>query len=347
MSDVLAKTWYRMAEVSTDKRMRRVYLRKVYERGPELLEVGVSERVLAQIPTMLSERNYPLLDEYVGWLVQRQGWRVSFRHIRTLSCESPVMRGKTRDAVLHMLGLNTVIGMDMDPLKQFANMKGNSLEELRTKALRSAMRKLQDQIEKRNTFFLDIDALTDTTFVSLVPDILDARREEVMKLTSQPSLRDILSTYYGFLVFSQAPPGESGRSRGKYAITKAKRAFKRVAKSMGKRLTAKGNLLSLRGSIWENTSPELHGLLMNTIRLCTGREPERAAKELGQSGDSRVLDTLEEIHRRGSLRRAVKESVCNAILEIGRPCSEVDATDRWIAEIWKLRQEESVRTVTE
>lgn len=327
MSDVLAEVWYRMATVSEDPDMKRVYLHRAHERAPERVNQFVSDRVLEHLPKLLFYRNYSLITEYIEWLIEVQGWKGTLLSLREILEGTGGIEGKTRDALFHVLDLSPVIGLDIDPLKAFVRLRGGSLQKVRSGAFKSARKLLLRQIENRNTFFLNIDELQGTGLEDMGQSITETRKNEVLDLPSEPTLREVFSTYHGFLTFATYSEHVWGNT-----VSEGKAKFKKLAKAMGKQITWKGRhrLLPLRNTIWTNVSPAMHQLLLDLLRVSLNRGAERAALDLANSGESRVMQVLNQMQARGHLERNVRSYVEDTLRKIGESCEREAHHDFWI-----------------
>ena len=332
MSDVLTDTWYSLAKSTTDPQMRVVYLRQASGLAPQLVGSYIRERVREHLPTLIEHRNYPLLEEHIEWMTETQGWKDSLVALRECASSTPrpvsimmfrrsegasVMAGKTRDALFHVLGFAPVVGLDMDLLKVLGRLKGEFLSVIRKKTLKVVLRKMEDQIARRNTFFIDVKELRGTPFEGFVQEILDVRKTEIQGLPSEPTLAEVFATYYGFKTFATHSDHTWGNT-----LSEGRRAFKRLAKDMGKKIVwkGKGKLLPLNSLIWTNVSSGMHNLLQNVLRVSLGRHADEAVYELIFTGDSRVMGLLKHMWGRGLLGRHLRDNVNYALREIGEPC---------------------------
>ena len=342
MSDVLTDTWYNLAKVTADPQMRRIYLYRANEHDPDLIGSYITERVREHLPTLIEHRNYPLLEEYIEWMIDSQGWKDTLLALRECASSTPIpksimvfrrsegaagMAGKTRDALFHVLGLAPVLGLDVNLLKELGRFKGESLGVIRDKALKVVLKRMEQQIEKRNTFFIDTQELRGTPFEGYVKEIGDTRRAEVKELSSEPTLAEVFTTYYGFRIFATHSDHTWGDT-----LSEGRRAFKRLAKDMGKKVTwkGKGRILPLNNLLWTHVSSEMHALLQNLLRVSLGRHEDRAIYELIFRGDSRVLGLLKHMYGRGLVGKHLRGNIQYAIREIGVPCERNMHHDFWI-----------------
>jgi hypothetical protein len=222
--------------------------------------------------------------------------------------------GYLRDSLFHALGLESIIGLDINPMKTFAGLKGMSLDSLRVPALGLASKELKKQMKRHNTFFLRIEDLEGGPFADLIPLIKEVRKDEVMALSDTPTLKEVITTFYGVEAFCDHSSHQSDAN----PLSNGKRLFKRKAKSLGKKIVCKGKLLPLRHEVWTNTSGEVHYLLYLLMILSLRRNAMSAANDLGQCCDSRTMRYL-EVMRDRLWRGELQHSIALAISQIGKP----------------------------
>jgi hypothetical protein len=232
--------------------------------------------------------------------------------------------------------------LDVNLLKDMGHMKGESLSVIREKALKVALRKMKGQIENKNTFFIDVKQLRGTPFEGFVTDIEDVRIAEIRDLPSEPTLAEVFVTYYGFKTFATHSDHTWGNT-----LSEGRRAFKRFAKNMGKKIAwkGKGKLLPLNNLVWTNVSSEMHSLLQNILRVSLGRRADEAVYELIFTGESRVLELLKHMCGRGLLGRHLLDNVRYAIREIGEPCERDSDLGFWIEMARNLDTEKEGKVV--
>ncbi len=155
--------------------------------------------------------------------------------------------------------------------------------------------------------------------------ITEVRKAEVLDLSSSPTHKEVISTYYGFEAFAN----HSSYYRERDTISEGRRLFKRQAKFLGKRISWKGKILPLRNTIWSNVSGELHALLINLLRISLDRKDERAVVELKYSGDYRVMNYLNQMYQNRSIRSELKSNIVNAMAEISEPSKGAN-DDFWL-----------------
>jgi hypothetical protein len=202
------------------------------------------------------------------------GWNISVRS------------GPLRDALIRLLGLEIIIGLDCDYLGTFNQIESNDLIEVRNQAFTIAIDLLREQIERRNTFFFDTDAFSTTPYAIFVKDIISARTAELEELPSKPSLREVYSTFYGFEILS------SGRISSYHAGASEKgiKCIEDLAAQFGKQTKLNARIFQPSRKAFANCTSETKRLLWNILRMFNGGWDTRsnAAKNLGMIGDSRA-----------------------------------------------------------
>lgn len=279
-------------------------------------------------------RDYLKLCRVVRTLVEDYGWKETVSLIEKIPVWSeikthkwayvikpkeigviPVRRGKIRDGLLRVLGLEGVVGIDADVLKMFKRIKTNEFQNLREKAVAVAFKHLKRQIKKSTTFHLDIERMLDTPLQKLVPSILEQRRKEFIALGDSSTPSKIAGTYYGFV------SNTSTLTRAELKVVKGlENTPIRVTKWRP----------SYRRTMYRNCSDDLADLLLNSLRaaLAVPKALDRAALALGVRGDLRAVSSLEigleRAHQSWRVPGALQtwSRLSWALREIGHPVSE-------------------------
>jgi hypothetical protein len=182
---------------------------------------------------------YDELDEYAERCIRDKSWNVLLSRIKQVrdkgatidtSRKEVVPLGRVRDALTHILGLEATYGIDTDMMETFKDLKPNSLKNLRSLVIPIAIENLQEQIRNNNTFFMDIEKMATTAFAILVQDIVQSRNAEVLSIGSNPSVEQVLSSYYGYSILTL---GTSVQRQYRWEAPEAVEAIKELAKSLG------------------------------------------------------------------------------------------------------------------
>lgn len=198
-------------------------------------------------------RQYDLLDQLVEREISEWGW-LSIKKI-FLVRENKISLPRIRDAVLHLLGLDSVRGIDTgyETLLRNRDVGGESLAKVRESAHDIANEILSDMIENRNTYLLDIDTMSIGPFAGLIPDILDARRAEILDLPSHCTVSNMVETVYGYSVLTTCGSLTSSRQEG---FQRMRTAMNEIAEEMDTEITISSSPLQLGNRIsgFENCS---------------------------------------------------------------------------------------------
>ena len=301
MSDTLALAWFRMSEATPDTRMSKVYLKNALEIDPDRIQKIYLTRRREQLPEQVRTRDYRGARDTIQQLTEVLGWQETLMDLKRITDGSLLLQAKIRDVLFHTFGMGPVGGMDIDPLKEFSSFDTHDFLGLKHRLLELVVSLLRKQIARKNTFYLDVDELRDSSFVVIIPEVLEARKSEILELPNEPSLNQIFATYYGYSILTQAKDVEQGRT-----------AFEKATITMGKEVSVQGKRLSFKNGVWSHTSTVMQELLKNTARLSLVQSEAikvRAIRELGASGDSRVRKVLKESNPRWSLQRPVGEAL--------------------------------------
>jgi hypothetical protein len=171
------------------------------------------KRSLEELRLFIDLRMYDELIAFAEAEIQDNGWNAFQHQINEVRDNggsidplrpTEVNSGKIYDAMLRVLGLETIEGIDVNLNTLVKSSKLSSLAEVRAEALKKALKVLPEQIEKRNTYFLDIGRMETNEFAIYIDDILDARTTEFQALGKKKelTLTNLLNTYYGFRIFA-------------------------------------------------------------------------------------------------------------------------------------------------
>lgn len=310
MSDVLAGVWYRMSEVTPNRNLSKIYLKKASAIDPVKIRQMMWEKARKQLPELIKNRHYGGLRTCIGALVDLGGWRETLDELITIGDESSLTLAKLRDGLFHVFGLGLVLGLDVNPLAEFYPFEGQCYDDIQHKIQDRTIDILRTQVAKRNTFYLDAEAMQNTPLAVVLPDILEARQREIHDLSDSPHLNEILATYYGFNIITTIRN-----------LDQSKIAFEDMCRMFDKDVIVRGNRISFRESIWDHTGLEIRNLLINSVRLTLVKTESiraEAAWRLGETGDSRAWKILY-----GSGRNIrdwnTRDTIKSALGKIGKP----------------------------
>jgi hypothetical protein len=298
------------------------------------------------IPELVDRRNYAELEPIAESLIKKVGWNGFVLEV------SPRGRygfdGKERDALVHLLQLESVGGTDTDIVKEFGDLAGKSLTEVRLSALDHAIEVLRDQIENRHTYFIDVETMAATPFAILVEDVLAARRKELEQLEAGASRIDVLGTYYGFTIlmaegakpFEMPTTSASGGLQGYYTYRRYRRkrtwldeeineeaaaAIRNITGEFASTVDMDRTYKTLGGStvFKSRCSAPTAKILENAVRLSLYKAPthrRQGARALGRLRDSRALPFL---HNRmlAETHKATSVAIAEALGQIGHETS--------------------------
>ncbi|MFW9957903.1 MAG: HEAT repeat domain-containing protein [Candidatus Odinarchaeota archaeon] len=293
----------------------------------------------ATIQDLVWRRQYSELENQAEEFIQSNDWAGFMDHIRNARSS-----GKARDAVVALLELDAVGGTDSDVFKEFSSLEGTSLQNIRVDAVEQAMEILKEQIENRHTYFLDVEAMSETPYAILVKDIIEARQREIAQLEGTPSRLDVLGTFYGFMILltdGSKPYDASSMGTQNYgyryyykhrrswldeSITdSAADAIKKLTGDlaepieMDKTYRTIGNSSVFKKRCQKTTA----AILADSVRLALYKVPGNrgaAARSLARTEDSRALEFLH--HRlRLEQNRYVRASIATALGRIGHESS--------------------------
>ena len=276
------------------------------------------------ISELVTYRQYSELEAVAESFIKKGDWQ----GFVTALAEGPYSRGtygyyptgKVRDAIVHLLQLESVGGTDTDVMGEFRNLAGRNLDEVRVNALDHAITLLRDQIENRHTYFLDVEAMASSPFAVLVEEVLAARRKELEMLVSGASRIQVLGTFYGFTILmaeGAKPPDEPKASAGAtfanyYSWRQMRRkrtwldedlnedaaiAIKNLTGEFAQAVDIDRTYKTLGStSIFKKRCQPLTAeILADAVRRSLYKAPthrRQAARRLGRNGDSRALPFL-------------------------------------------------------
>ena len=233
-------------------------------------------------------------------------------------CQKEVPQGKVRDAMINLLGLRGVEGIDIDFIQLLKNCRPQSVQELREQHHPIFLDHLEKQIERGDTYLLDIDAISETTYAILVQDLINKRLEEMSGLEPLSSVEQILSTYYGFEILTLGRPPTDGPWTMPPEVAAS---VSEVSQSIGKKTEVVGGKPTIRPEIFKPCSDSKATLLATIARLTlhvSSSAQNKALQILSKSGDSRAIPYLKRIYN-ATPTNSTRVKVVNALCEIGHP----------------------------
>ncbi|MBN2229666.1 MAG: HEAT repeat domain-containing protein [Candidatus Thorarchaeota archaeon] len=287
-----------------------------------------------ELEKIIQTRDYPLLEAKAEEYIKEGDWELFLGELKVIT---PI--GKVRDAVMFLLGLESVGGTDCDIFDEFQNLQGSNLYEIRSEAISETITILKDQIRNRNTFFIDAEKMLITPFAILYEDVVNARLEELRELESRASRNELLRTYYGFMILTMSGVASNEelqqhnrwywRRRSYLSQPSLQNDTIEAINQMMRDLNSEINLnaryetLGTSSFLQDKCSKSTSQLLADIIRMTLYMTPwdrGRAAENLGRTGDSRPLEFL---HHRLELEKDMKTkiSIVNGIGQIGSPSS--------------------------
>ncbi|MFW9799021.1 MAG: hypothetical protein ACFFD9_01155 [Candidatus Thorarchaeota archaeon] len=240
-----------------------------------------------------------------------------------------VRRGTLRDGIVHILGLQTAQGIELDNLERFEGIQASSLDELRQGIIPVALDVLRSQTAEPRTFFLDVDAMSISPFAPTVPYIVEARKREIQDLSDESEAGEVLRTYYGFRILTDgsmhntSAPGFADSSLK--ALDDLVQVWSGNTRLMQKKFEAwRRSSWAIKRETWNGFDDLTKVLLEAIVFVSTGSRkwgiPE-GLSAIGALGDSRALPTLHRLLELIPARSDRLHMVLEAIGKIGHPSS--------------------------
>jgi hypothetical protein len=277
-----------------------------------------------RLASIIERREYTHLAEEINQHLKSGSWhsfidaieRISRMPEAVVGWGIPLRKGIIRDALYEVLDLSPMIGLDGNFLNLFKSLDGRSLNTLRTEAQHAAFNYLSEQVRNGNTFFLDTSAMEASDLVVLVPDVVEARREQVLNLERNVHLADVCSTYYGFMLLTYGSLANDIGGMPEAAIG----SFEDLASQLGRELRVGNESLHHSTTAFGHVSEYTRELLWSLLDLCIANHngQVRAADALGQLGDSRAIGLL-HLRLESSTDRRVRLAIITALGRIGHP----------------------------
>ena len=279
------------------RKRRRVSSQRTVVRYPDTSPLGIA----------CKHRDLPRMSEIMEDLIEKTNWRNALGHLRQANqCH----RARIREALFRLLDLDALIGADFDPQFAFAGIEAFSLDEVKEKSETEAVYLLKKQVGMKNTFLLDIDALENSRLAILIPRIIEMRQKEILELPDQPSMAQVLSTYYGFATCTSVVSQRTDAPE----LDPAKLTFEEVALSLGKQLRIKKGRPCFAWPVWKHVSEEMHVLLHNLVRLTMAGflTKSKALQTLRGRADPRtqpVLELVDNVWFNKKIQRDISEAL--------------------------------------
>ena len=269
-------------------------------------------------------RDYAALPDSVQNFLRKESWAEFIKEMQAIKAQDsiregwdlPLRPGVLREGMARLLHLEDITGLDVDFLRAFADLKGNSLQELAQQARPLAINHLRNQVEKGNTFFMDTELMKESDQAVIVPNIIEARTKEIETLGQSPSLADVYSTYYGFSVLTS---GGLAHDRGGIAEGTRERLMS-ILGSLGDVSEIPSKQLKFSYLSFRSCSSHLKVLLWNLLRMCVGGDKaQRAGVDiLGELGDTRATELM-HLRLDEASSDAIRRYIVRALGRIGAP----------------------------
>ncbi len=277
-----------------------------------------------RLASIIERREYSHLEEEVSQRLESGTWadivdaiqRISKMPEAVVGWGIPLRKGIIRDALYEVLELSPMRGLDADFLELFRNLDGSALNALRIDAKEVGVNRLREQIRGGNTFFLDTSEMQDSDLVVLVPDVVEARRKQVLDLEQSVSINDVHSTYYGFMLLTYGSIAKDIGRMPDAALDK----FENLASELGKHVTIGCEHQVYSNVTFGQVSEYTREFLWSLLNLCIANYNGQviAATALEHFGDSRAIDLL-HLRLESARDRRVRLAIISALGGIGHP----------------------------
>ncbi len=240
--------------------------------SPELCRV-ISSRAPSRLADLFEEARAAGTLQLVAKRIERCTKRLFTGHA-----------GLVRQAVFESLGISDLHGLDVAPAQLLEALHGSE-GPLSVDARVVAIRLLRSQIERMNTFFLDVDSLLSWSAAVLVPEVIHVRQTEVLNACrNRIDSKTLATTYYGFSFLTA--------NVRKPLPTDDFLAFLRAlgVQTPGRQCFP-DSALDYDRTDFSNTSAETGELLRAILRLTDTNSAIRVqgADQLGKMGDPRAV----------------------------------------------------------
>ena len=273
---------------------------------------------------LMELRDYVALLDRIQSFVRKKSWAEFISEMQDIKAKPsirlgwdlPLRPGVLRDGMASLLHLDDIPGLDVDFLKAFGDLEGDTLQEIEQQARPLAIDHLRNQVDRGNTFFMDTEFMKESDQAVIVPHVIEARTKEIEALGQNPSLADVYSTYYGFTVLTS---GGLAHDRGGIAEVTRERLMS-ILRSLGDVNEIPSKQLKFSYLSFRPCSSHLKVLLWNLLRMCVGGDKAQRAgiDVLGELGDTRAIGLM-HLRLEEASRDAVKRYIIRALGRIGAP----------------------------
>ena len=191
-------------------------------------------------------------------------------------------------AVLHACGMQDVGDTDAHPVEVLSPLETSSGQDVFTAVREGTVHSLAKQVERRNTFFIDVEGLGNSEAAILLPIVVDGRACEIRDLCGRNAgLEDLASTYYGFQILTTG-------GREQKIAPNLRGLLRCVGLDSEDWLEINRHPLNPQKVVFDNVSFGLSEVLRSVLVLRVGNSAERAAAatQLGELGDTRAESYL-------------------------------------------------------
>ncbi|MBD3408004.1 MAG: hypothetical protein GF411_17925 [Candidatus Lokiarchaeota archaeon] len=276
--------------------------------------------LFADLPVMdHAPKGFTMIDKekaYIAKAILQD--RDKLYHVRGGEFVLGIPLGKMRDALVKLYRIESIKGIDTPLLELSLDLNPDNLEELRTQIIPICIEHLLDQIKTKNTFFLDFEEIASSLYASIIPNLIDARKQEIEALEGDNDINELLQTYYGFEVIIRGTIPRYNREIPK--------GLKQKTDSLFRLMKVKGTITSEdllpRTSLFQHCSKYSAFLLNQIVEISIRSKRKRAnsLRTLGYLGDSRAIPYIMHMfnsyntsseHKHKALIRTVIETLGN------------------------------------
>ncbi|MGY5863667.1 MAG: hypothetical protein RTV41_03635 [Candidatus Thorarchaeota archaeon] len=273
---------------------------------------------------LMELRDYHQLEQQVDKALLRYDWAKIVEALSRKKNESeivegwglPLRPGVLRDGMVKIMGLEEFAGLDVDFVESFNDLNSSSIEDLRAQARQRSMSLLMEQVQRGNTFFLDVETMKESDLAVYVPDTLNSRTREVKLLGQDPPLYDVYSSYYGFAILTTG--GLHSDKGGVPDDTKER--LLTILGELGGITNLTSKQLKYSPQAFRKCSPYLKVLVWNLLRMCVGgvKSQKTGIKKLGDLGDSRAVELM-HLRLEGIKNPELRKDMLVGLGQIGVP----------------------------